>query len=216
MSHGVSETGAGQWVHVLRRLRCGSLKLLFCQVQQEVMTEPSGPIWVQRFPTSTRTADLAAPFAANVDRLISALRTGGAQVVVSATLRPPQRAHLMHYAWRVARESLDPLAVPTMGGVDIAWAHRNEQGAVDLTQSRSAAALMVSGYGIVFRPALQSNHTQGRAIDMTVTQYVGRSFVDGRGQRVTLHTERDLHSLGASYSVFKLASDPPHWSDDGH
>ena len=51
---------------------------------------------------------------------------------------------------------------------------------------------------------------------MTASQYVGRSFVDGRGQRVTLHTERDLHSLGASYSVLKLSSDPPHWSDDGH
>ena len=180
------------------------------------MSELSGPLWVQRFPTSTRTADLAAPFATNVDRFISALRTGGAQVVVSATLRPAQRAHLMHYAWRVAREGMDPLTVPAVAGADIAWAHRNVQGAVDLTQSRAAAALMVSGYGIVFRPALQSNHTQGRAIDMTVTQYVGRSFVDGRSLRVTLQTERDLHNLGASYSVLKLASDPPHWSDDGH
>lgn len=25
-----------------------------------------------------------------------------------------------------------------------------------------------------------------------------------------------LHSVGAGYHVNKLASDPPHWSDDGH
>ncbi|MDB5964086.1 MAG: hypothetical protein JWQ72_586 [Polaromonas sp.] len=25
-----------------------------------------------------------------------------------------------------------------------------------------------------------------------------------------------LHGVGASYGVFKLVSDPPHWSDNGH
>jgi D-alanyl-D-alanine dipeptidase len=111
---------------------------------------------------------------------------------------------------------MDPLTVPAMTGVAIAWAHLNAQGGADNTRSRSAAALMVAGYGIVFRPALQSNHTRGRAIDMTITQHVGRTVVDGRGQRVTLRTEQDLHNLGASYGVHKLVSDPPHWSDDGH
>jgi hypothetical protein len=26
----------------------------------------------------------------------------------------------------------------------------------------------------------------------------------------------DLHKLGADYGVIKLATDPPHWSTDGH
>jgi D-alanyl-D-alanine dipeptidase len=68
----------------------------------------------------------------------------------------------------------------------------------------------------VFRPALSSNHTQGRAIDMTITNYVGRTVSDATGQRIVLRSAQDLHGVGASYGVRKLASDPPHWSDDGH
>jgi hypothetical protein len=29
-------------------------------------------------------------------------------------------------------------------------------------------------------------------------------------------TSANLHAVGASYGVHKLASDPPHWSTDGH
>ena len=30
------------------------------------------------------------------------------------------------------------------------------------------------------------------------------------------NTNRTLHAVGATYGVHKLATDPPHWSIDGH
>ncbi|WP_269632499.1 hypothetical protein [Pelomonas sp. BJYL3] len=180
------------------------------------MSTVSGPTWVQQFPTSTSVGDLSADFSAAVSRFIAALRDAGAQVSIAATLRPPERAYLMHYAWRIAQEQLDPATVPAMDGVDIDWTHRNSQGQTQLQQARQAAAQMVTGYGIVYRPALSSRHTEGRAIDMNITQYLNKSVNNASGQAQTLTTAAQLHALGAGYGVHKLASDPPHWSDDGH
>ena len=44
---------------------------------------------------------------------------------------------------------------------------------------------------------------------------------DASGNEVRLSspssgTNTTLHGVGASYGVFKLVSDPPHWSDNGH
>ena len=48
------------------------------------------------------------------------------------------------------------------------------------------------------------------------------TLANARGQAVTIDTEPRsgmnprLHAVGKTYGVMKLASDPPHWSDDGH
>jgi D-alanyl-D-alanine dipeptidase len=180
------------------------------------MPELSGPAWVGRFPTSTSTNDLSGNFRNNVDRFISALEAGGARVSISATLRPPERAYLMHYSWRVARENLTPDSVPALAGVDIDWVHTNGAGETDLSVSRVAARQMVAGYEIVYKPALSSNHTHGRAIDMTITNYVGKTFNDASNKATKVNSAVDLHTLGATFGVKKLVSDPPHWSDNGH
>ncbi|WCM87053.1 hypothetical protein [Acidovorax sp. NCPPB 3576] len=180
------------------------------------MADSSGSAWVARFPTSTSTSDLIASFRTKVDTFIAALEAGGASVSISATLRPPERAYLMHYAWRIARESLDAATVPAMAGVDIEWVHRGATGAVNAGAARVAASQMVSGYGIVYAPALTSRHSEGRAIDMTITNYSGKAFKDATGTSTTVTTAAQLHALGATYGVYKLTSDPPHWSDDGH
>ncbi|HSW03008.1 hypothetical protein [Aquabacterium sp.] len=180
------------------------------------MPQLSGPVWVNRFPTSTSVSDLSAGFAASVNNFIAALEAGGASVSIAATLRPPQRAHLMHYAWKVGRESMDPATVPAMAGVDIDWVHRNRRGQADLTASRSAALGMVGLYGIVYAPALASRHTEGRAIDMTISNYVNHTVTDGGRSAVRITSAAALHTVGASFGVIKLVSDPPHWSDDGH
>ncbi len=109
-----------------------------------------------------------------------------------------------------------PDAVPAMDGVDIDWAHKKATGEIDISASRVAAREMVSGYEIVYKPALSSNHTLGRAIDMTITGYVGKTFKNASNKSVKVNSASDLHTLGASYGVVKLASDPPHWSDNGH
>lgn len=180
------------------------------------MPQLSGPGWVQRFPTSTSVSDLTAAFATAVNNFIGSLEAGRASVSIAATLRPPERAYLMHYAWRIGRESMDAEDVPAMAGVDIDWVHRDRRGRADATASRSAALGMVGLYGIVYRPALSSRHTEGRAIDMSIGNYSGKDFNDADGDATRVRTASDLHALGAGFGVIKLASDPPHWSDDGH
>ena len=183
----------------------------------------SGPLWVPRFPASTRIEDLAEPFRGNVRRFLAALRQAHASVAVADTLRRSERAYLMHFAFAIARESLDPRAVPPKPGVDIQWLHRDAHGQPDVAASRAAAEQMVRGYGIVFKPVLGSRHTAGTAIDMTITWQNNLSIAGPDGTIVTISSaprdgagNTDLHRVGRSYNVIKLASDPPHWSADGH
>lgn len=177
--------------------------------------ELSGSQWVTRYPTSTSISDLISPFREHVEAFISALQAAGATVSVNATLRPPERVYLMHYSYSIANGA-DPSGVPAMAGVAIDWVHHDSSGGVDLSASKSAAQDMASGYDIAYPPALSSRHTEGRAVDMTVGNFVGKTFTDGSGTNSTVTNQSDLETLGASYGVIKLRSDPPHWSDDGH
>jgi hypothetical protein len=185
----------------------------------------SGPAWVSKFPTSSSLNDLTEPFRASANRFVSALRAADTAVIIiiSDTLRPPERAYLMHYSFAIAREGLDPGAVPPMAGVDIQWVHKNAAGSVDLARSRAAAEQMVSGYGIVFKPVLDSRHTEGKAVDMDITWQANLVITKADGSKQTISSvprtgaeNTDLHNVGASYGVIKLLSDPPHWSSDGH
>lgn len=127
----------------------------------------------------------------------------------------------MHYAYRIARENLDPASVPTIEGVNICWVHRNAKDNVDLVTSKQAAEQMVIAYNIAYKPALNSRHIERRAIDMTITWQGDLKIVDGIGKQVIIKSEprtgnnAELHKVGATYDVIKLVSDPPHWSDDG-
>src|SRR4051794_5289495 len=85
----------------------------------------SGAAWWHanqaHYPNSAKLADLASPFREKAIRFIEALKAGGAQVNVSATLRNRIRAHLMHYSWKVAHGSVAPGAVPKVQGCAIEW-----------------------------------------------------------------------------------------------
>lgn len=181
----------------------------------------SGADWVNRFPTSRNVEDLNSPFRENVKAFLAALKTAGATVTIAATYRPAERAYLMHYAYRIAREGLDPRNVPVRSGVDIEWVHRKANNQVDLIASRNAAEDMVIAYGIVFRPTLSSQHTRRLAIDMTISWAGTLSIKDGKGKTVKIKSSPrsgqngELHIVGQSYNVVKLVSDPPHWSANG-
>ena len=184
---------------------------------------PSGPQWVSQFPTSDSTNTLQEPFRTNVNRFIAALTAAGAPPRDLTTFRPPQRAYLMHYSYRIANQGLDPQTVPPMAGVAIDWVHRNPNGTVNLAASRLAAQQMVQAYGIAYPPVLMSRHEEGRAIDMTISWTGTLNIVNGSGTAVTINTlprngaqNTSLHQVGASYGVLKLVADPPHWSTDGH
>lgn len=184
---------------------------------------PSGFSWVDRFPTSTKTDDLVEPFRSKVRKFIAALEAAGVTVTINATLRPKERAFLMHWSFRVALENYDPEKVPKMAGVDIDWVHRDTSQKVNRPLSRSFAQQMVDGYEIAYRPALESRHSEGKAIDMdTIWTSNELRIQDGHGKVVTIKAgarsggNHELHRVGSSYGVIKLVSDPPHWSSDGH
>jgi hypothetical protein len=183
----------------------------------------SGPSWVTKFQNSASTDKLVDPFKSNAKKFIAALRAAGADVSINATLRPRERAFLMHWSFRVAREAYDPEKVPEMTGVDIDWVHKDAQGNPNLDASRFAAAQMVDGYDIAYRPVIDSRHTEGKAIDMDISwKSQELKITNGTGKDVSIKTgakdgsNPELHKVGKSYGVIKLVSDPPHWSSDGH
>lgn len=174
------------------------------------MTEASGAQWCARYPTSVSLDDLVQPFQGGLESFIAALRAAGASVTVSATHRPKERAYLMHWCCRIAAGE-DPKLAPAMSGVAIDWTHGGNRAA-----AVAAAKAMKAGYGIAYPAALVSRHTQRRAADMTV-RWTGTIRVrDAHGVQVPCTQQKDIWPVGASYGVRKLASDPPHWSDDGH
>ena len=150
------------------------------------------------------------------------MEDAGATVTVNSTLRPEERAYLMHYSWEIAKNGMDPTAVPAKSGVDIEWAHKKADGSIDKAASKTAAQAMVDGYHIVYEPALHSRHTEGHAVDMTIRWQGALNIRDNLGNTVNIqsapHTglNPQLIDVGRSYDVIKLVSDPPHWSTDGH
>ena len=185
------------------------------EVTAAVGDELSGPQWVQRFPTSRSIFDLKPPFLAKMTAFYNALTTAGARVSITATLRPAERAFLMHWSYKIANQGQNPQTVPRMAGVNINWWHGNS------VSSRNAARQMVEGYGIAFPPALNSIHIQGWAIDMGVSWDGTLQIKDGTGATRSIGAPRAgsntaLHQVGRTYGVIKLPSDPPHWSVNGH
>jgi hypothetical protein len=174
------------------------------------MSEPSSRAWCARFSTSTSINDLTPKFAECVASFIHALKDAGARVDVSATYRPVERAFLMHWAWKIAKREVLPVGIPAMDGVDIDWSHGG-----NLDAARAGAREMVDGYGIAYEPALVSRHTQRLAIDMTIRWKGVIHVKDARWVTHACTKQEDLWPIGASFKVIKLASDPPHWSDDG-
>lgn len=178
--------------------------------------ELSGPQWVSRFPGSRSIFDLKPPFLDKISKFHQALADAGANIKINATYRPPERAFLMHFAFRIARKGFDARSVPPMAGVNIQWFHGNA------AASKNAAEQMVRAYGIAFAPSLRSRHTEGLAIDMTVTWAGTLRIKDAGGAVKNIgapangNTNSALHNVGRTYGVVKLVSDPPHWSVDGH
>lgn len=170
----------------------------------------SGAHWVARFPTSTSIDDLVNPFRDRVRSFLNTLASAGARYTVSATRRPPERAYLMHYAWRIAREGLDPGSVPSMTGVDIVWTHNT------LDDSVAAARAMVTGYGIVYRPSFPSNHSGGYAIDVSISNLPSSLTINGTSVDISGPSNgasnTKLHAVAwRHFRVRKLVRDPPHW-----
>ena len=180
----------------------------------------SGAAWWHsnqaKFPNVASLGGLDNGFRAKVEEFLAALRAATIQVDISSTRRNQHRAYLMHYSWDVANGFTQPAEVPLDSEVNIIWDHGN------LQDSMGAAKEMVALFGLVHEAALNSRHIQGLAIDMNLTWRGTVRIRNKRGEmveiddRIAAAKNLPLHSVGASYSVFKLLSDAPHWSADGH
>ncbi len=181
------------------------------------MTEPAGQQWCARFPASQSLDDLLPDFADQVHAFISQLQKAGASVSIAGTYRPPERAWLMHWCCMIGGSGQDPAAVPAMAGVDIDWTCGGQ-----VANARNAARQMMAGYQIQFPAALESRHTQRRAVDMTIGWNGTLTITDFNGASHAISggpcngSNPQLITVGATFGVIKLVSDPPHWSDDGH
>ena len=149
-------------------------------------------------------------------RFVEAMKAAGIRVRIAVTHRPKERAYLMHYCCKIANCEIAADKVPPMDGVDIDWVHRDSTGKMDVEASRGAAREMMEAYVIQFPAALSSRHTERRAIDMTITCFKDKTVKNAGGEDTAICSAADLHTVGATYGVIKLLTDPPHWSDDGH
>jgi hypothetical protein len=184
--------------------------------------ELSGVAWVERFPTSKSTETLVDGFRQKCEAFLAALKDAGAIVNINATLRPPERAYLMHWSFAINNGEVEPEDVPPHAGVDIEWVHRKPKGSPDLAASRAAAAAMVHGYDIAHAPSLKSLHIFGKAIDMSIEWDSALKIKQKNGGKKSIGSlprsglNHELWAVGAGYGVLKLPSDPPHWSSTGH
>lgn len=141
----------------------------------------------------------------------------------------------MHYAKRICISwgkypKLNPEDVPDFAPhgndvkVRIEWVHKDNSGKPDIAASRRAAEQMVAKYGIIntpVAPPYSSRHNirPSNAIDIpinAITIPLNCIILKSNGEKIKINRFSDIYSVGESYGVRKLLSDPPHWSNDGH
>lgn len=182
---------------------------------------PSGSEWCNRFPGSKSLDSLNANFKPKAKAFIHALETAGIKVAVRAAYRPMERSYLMYYAFQICR-GLDVTKVPVYAGINIDWAHRNVDGKPNIAAAKEAAEAMCKGYSIKPHSAKQlvgkpgnSRYNYAAAIDMNITQYIGKTVKDPMGEEVKLASFLELKALGASYGLKYFPKENMHWSDTG-
>lgn len=175
--------------------------------------DPSGAHWHSRFKASTSLDDLSEPFKSNAKKFISALKAANISVRISTTYRPDARSYLMYYSTNIKRGKISPEKVPPWPGVNIDWTHGGNK-----SKAVEAARAMHASYGIGGNPVgkpSNSNHNVGLAVDMTVTNYSGKT-ISLNGNKYKINGFNDLVAAGKKVSVIWYGSkDKPHWSQTG-
>lgn len=206
-----------------------SFTLLTC-----TSAELSGPSWAGRFPDSRSVAALSSSFRKDVSAFIAAMRHAGVTVRPVSTLRPTERAFLMHFSWLVAHRKLSPLKVPRFRAdrrhepVSICWVHVGAHGA-NVRASIAAAAKLAAALGVASRraaPLLASLRTEGLAIVMSTTWTTRKiTIINASGHRVTIRStphnglNKALIAVGATYGAIHFRNARQNmndWSVNGH
>ncbi|WP_428263173.1 pesticin C-terminus-like muramidase [Haliangium sp.] len=183
----------------------------------------SGAEWVgianaNGWVNDTSFSSLDSSWGPRAEAFVTGLRAAGASVTVSAGLRHPKRAFLMHYAWGVAHGQYTPAQANTAcrgQGINIEWDHGNA------AASRTAAQALVSAFHLVRQASITSNHIRGLAIDITISNLPGSITMNGR----TYTTRAGASGTAAAESVAPIgrdmgviwfgAGDRVHWSHNG-
>jgi hypothetical protein len=188
----------------------------------------SGKAWVKLFQGGTKLTDLDGQFQKSVNAFLGALKsatpkltdeTGGKikngatnYYQIIATIRPWQRAYLMHWCWRITRPKsntyyADPKSIAPKPGVSIEWWHGTTE------KSVKAAQEMFAAYGLnphnTVPPSLTSNHIEGKAIDLNVAWNGALTIARGDGKpAVKIDSDPksemniELMAVAATYGVF--------------
>ncbi|WP_241609234.1 peptidoglycan-binding domain-containing protein [Rosenbergiella australiborealis] len=192
------------------------------------MKKPSGLILVSSFLGSNSVEKLNQPFKNKVRSFLESTRNAGINVVITSTLRPSERAYLMHWSWKLSRNLVKPQHIPRKVGVDIDWVHKHSDGSINISKSIIAAKEMVRAYGMLnlnVAPSLNSRHTEGYAIDMLLSWYGTIEIKNQKGNIIKIESlprdgmNKELHKIGQSFGVIKFHNshkDKPHWSIDGY
>ena len=190
-------------------------------VRVEAEKELSGAHWCPRYPRSDSIVTLQPQFQLAVSSFLWALEQAGAASFIANTFRPKEACYLMHFAWKIWKNRIQPNAVASMPGVPVEWVHRTQE------ESVRAAYAMCVGYKLLYledAPALESNHTKGLAIDVSINWSGMRQIKDANDDVVSIESlprnnmNRELWDVGASYGVvryYRPDKDKPHWSYDG-
>jgi hypothetical protein len=165
----------------------------------------SGKDWCSIYPYSARISDLNPAFASSLKGFLNAL--GAPSYIILETWRSEERNWLMYYSWKIAREGLDPAAVPPNDKIDINWVHD------DLNASVAAAAEMAKCFKLDVRPGIESYHVTRNAVDMFIfwnaTESNPKIIYDNNGNKYTFTKSKsaseppdaNLKKIAASYGV---------------
>jgi len=184
----------------------------------------SGAEWVEianasGWINSTEFSALDPSWGPRVQAFVEGLLAAGAQVRVTAGLRHPNRAFLMHYAWGVAQGQYTPAQANEAcrgRGINIEWDHGTTE------SCRAAAQALVSAFGLVHQASIKSNHIQGLAIDMEISDLPASITMNGRTYATQCgacgeDAARSVAPIGHAMGVIWFGpGDVVHWSHNGH
>lgn len=189
-----------------------------------IVDELSGAIWASRFPGSRSTSTLTTDFKASCDAFIAAIAAAGGNKHISATFRPFERAYLMHWAHKICRNDFPPENVPAKNGVHINWVHPTAAASKAAAQDL-CDAFQISGLAADTAPSLNTLHSTGQAIDISINWTGTLNIANKDGTVIAIASEprtgmnAELKAVGLTYGVVKFvggAADRPHWSTTGH
>jgi predicted chitinase len=134
------------------------------------------------YPNQTDPKYLDKDFRAKMDVMLAGWKTNGIHATANAGLRHPMRSVVFNYCLAISASATEDKiheanAVCTKYGIPVDWAHKKEDGTIDLVASKKGAQEMKTKYklnkkaarGVTDFGGTVSNHNVGKAVDLTLS-----------------------------------------------